>query len=89
MLEILRCPRNESMLLFTALFSLSLIPFFIARNSLLLPHTFLRIYIYIYKHTLQNDYFLNRGELVDADADASEEGEADVLLGQVSILGRP
>lgn len=39
--------------------------------------------------TLQNDYFLNRGELVDADADASEEGEADVLLGQVPILGRP
>lgn len=49
-----------------------------------------RIYTYyMCVSTLQNDYFLNRGELVDADADASEEGEADVLLGQVPVLGRP
>lgn len=40
-------------------------------------------------YALQNEYFLNHGELVDADADASEEGEADVLLGQVPILSRP
>lgn len=34
-------------------------------------------------------YFLNHGELVDADADASEESEADVLLGKVPVFGRP
>lgn len=44
------------------------------------------LYIFIY---IAKWYFFNRGELVDADADASEEGEADVLLGQVPILGRP
>lgn len=47
------------------------------------------IIICVHLYTKQNDYFLNRGELVDADADASEEGEADVLLGQVPVLGRP
>lgn len=34
----------------------------------------------------QKRYFLNHGELVDANTDTSEEGEADVLLGQVPVL---
>lgn len=34
-------------------------------------------------------YFLNHSALVDIDADASQEGEADVLLGSVSVLERP
>jgi len=61
-------------LLFIGILSFSLIPFSITKEALP-PH------ISIYLYTLQNEYFLNRGELVDADADASEEGEADVLLG--------
>lgn len=35
------------------------------------------------------EYFLNHGELVNADTDTSEEGEADVLLGQVPVLVHP
>lgn len=34
-------------------------------------------------------YFLNHCELVDVNSDAPAEGEADVLLGEIPIIGGP
>lgn len=34
-------------------------------------------------------YFLNHSAIVDIDADASEESQADVFLGEISVLGCP